>query len=107
MEFAPRAGALVAERGVGDTSKKPPLAEAYRTNVLDPLSALAAIRHELRHGNRGSFTIPVYDGMPRFDVIVRVRPKEARDTALHLPLTLAPIAPFNGETNHDPAPPPP
>src|SRR5439155_21849093 len=62
MEFAPRAGMFVAERGAADTSKKPPLAEPFRTNVLDPLSALAAIRHELRQGNRGSFTIPVYDG---------------------------------------------
>ena len=30
------------------------LAERFRTNVLDPLSALTAIRDELRRGNRGS-----------------------------------------------------
>jgi hypothetical protein len=102
MEFAPRAGgALVAERGPADTSKKPPLAEPFRTNVLDPLSTLAAIRHELRRGNRGSFTIPVYDGARRFDVRVRVLPKREGDGALHLALTLAPIAGFKGETSED------
>src|SRR5207253_10276354 len=61
----------------------------------------AAIRHELRRGNRGSFTIPVYDGSRRFDVIIRVLPKAAGDTALHLALTLAPIAGFKGETSDD------
>ena len=101
IEFAPRAGALVADRGAVDTSKKPPLAEPFRTNVLDPLSALAAIRHELRQGNRGAFTIPVYDGTRRFDMSVRVLPKRAGDAALHLALTLAPIAGFKGETSED------
>src|SRR5437660_11207108 len=38
MSFAGRGGAAVAERGAGDTSKKPLLAEAFRKNVLDPLS---------------------------------------------------------------------
>src|SRR5262249_15095666 len=68
MQFAARGGAVIAERGPGDTSKKPPLAEEFRKNVLDPLSALTAIRHELRRGNRSSFTVPVYDGARRFDV---------------------------------------
>jgi hypothetical protein len=102
MAFAPRAGgALVAERGAADTSKKPPLAEPFRTNVLDPLSALAAIRLELRRGNRAPFTIPVYDGTRRFDASVRILPKRAGDAALHLALTLAPIAGFKGETSED------
>lgn len=93
--------AVIADRGAADTSKKPPLAERFRTNVLDPLSALAAIRQELRRGNRGAFTIPVYDGARRFDVRVRVLPKREGDTALHLALTLAPIAGFKGETSDD------
>ena len=101
MDFVPRAGSFVAERGAADTSKKPPLAEPFRTNVLDPLSALTAIRHELRRGNRGSFTIPVYDGSRRFDVSVRILPKQAGDTALRLALTLTPIAGFKGETSDD------
>jgi len=102
MEFAPRAGgALVAERGPADTSKKPPLAEPFRTNVLDPLSTLAAIRHELRRGQRGPLTIPVYDGARRFDVNVRVLPKRAGEPNLHLALTLTPIAGFKGETSED------
>ena len=45
--------------------KKPPLAESLRRNALDPLSALAAIRDQLRQGNRTSFVVPVYDGARR------------------------------------------
>jgi hypothetical protein len=89
-------GAVVAERGPEDTSKKPPLAEEFRSNVLDPLSALAAIRDALRRGNRGAFTLPVYDGARRFDVLVRVGPKRAGDAVLHLALILSPIAGFKG-----------
>jgi hypothetical protein len=96
MRFAPRAGAVVADRGPEDTSRKPPLAEPFRTGVLDPLSALTAIRDQLRRGNRGSFTVPVYDGARRFDVIVRVEPQRAGDRILHLDLTLAAIAGFKG-----------
>jgi uncharacterized protein DUF3108 len=96
MQFALRAGAVVADRGPEDTSRKPPLAEPFRTGVLDPLSALTAIRDQLRRGNRGSFTVPVYDGARRFDVIVRVQPKREGDRVLHLDLTLAPIAGFKG-----------
>ena len=92
MRFAARAGAVVAERGPQDTSRKPPLAEAFRTNVLDPLSTLTAIRHELRQGNRGSFSIPVYDGGRRFDVIARVLPKQGGEKVLHLELILSPVA---------------
>src|SRR5260370_38475662 len=99
MRFAGRDGAVFAERGSGDTSKKPLLAEAFRKDVLDPLSTVTAIRQELRRGNRGSFTVPVYDGARRFDVRVRVLPKTASAEALlHLELTLAPIAGFKGES---------
>src|SRR3954447_18628774 len=62
MRFISRAGAVFADRGPDDTSQKPPLADQFRKNVLDPLSALTAIRHELRRGNRDLFTVPVYDG---------------------------------------------
>src|SRR5204863_206843 len=66
------------------------------------LSALTAIRHELRRGNRGSFTVPVYDGARRFDVIARVLPpSKSNERALHLRLTLSPIAGFKGETSDD------
>lgn len=101
MEFAARSGTVVAERGAGDTSRKPPLPEQFRRNVLDPLSALTAIRRELRRGNRGSFSLPVYDGARRFDVIGRVLPKRAGQQVLGLELTLAPIAGFKGETSDD------
>lgn len=101
MRFTPQAGAVIAERGPGDTSKKPPLAAEYRRNVIDPLSALAAIRHQLRQGNRAVFTVPVYDGSRRFDVLARVDPKPAGEPVLHLTLTLKPIAGFKGETSED------
>jgi hypothetical protein len=101
MRFAVGDGARVAERGPGDSSKRPPLAERFRTNVLDPLSAVSAIRDELRRGNRATFAVPVYDGARRFDVRVRVLPAIAGDRALHLELTLAPIAGFKGETSED------
>ena len=101
MIFAPRAGGAVAERGAEDTSRKPPLPEAFRSNVFDPLSALTAIRDELRRGNRGSFSLPVYDGARRFDARVRVLAKRTADPVLDLELTLLPIAGFKGETSED------
>ena len=101
LRFTTRAGALVADRGPGDSSDKPPLAPRFRTNVLDPLSALSALRDQLRQGNRGSFSVPVYDGARRFDVRVRVLRQQKPDGKLHLELTLAPIAGFKGETSSD------
>jgi hypothetical protein len=102
MQFAARAGAVFAERGSEDSSKKPQLADDLRKNVVDPLSALTAIRHELRRGNRGSFTVPVYDGARRFDVIARVLPsKSNNERVLHVRLMLSPIAGFKGETSDD------
>ena len=101
MQFAAHDGAVVADRGPGDTSDKPPLAERFRTGVVDPLSALTAIRDELRHGNRGPFAVPVYDGARRFDLTVRVLPKAAGDKRLHLALLLSPIAGFKGESSDD------
>lgn len=101
MRFAPHAGAVVAERGANDTSRKPPLAEEFRRDVLDPLSALTAIRRELQRGNRGGFSVPVYDGARRFDVLARVLPKRAGQPALELQLSLKPIAGFKGETSED------
>lgn len=101
MVFAGRSGRRIAERGAGDSSGKPPLPERFRSNVLDPLSALTAIRDELRRGNRGSFAVPVYDGARRFDVLVRVLPSHTADRVLHLELTLSPIAGFKGRSSDD------
>jgi hypothetical protein len=101
MRFVSRADALVADRGPEDTSKKPPLAEKFRQNVLDPLSTLTAIRDALRRGRRDAFTVPVYDGARRFDVKVRVLSKKTGEAGLPLELTLAPIAGFKGETSED------
>jgi Protein of unknown function (DUF3108) len=105
MLFIDRAGALVAERGPEDTSHKPPLAEGFRQNAVDPLTALERLRGVLRALNqlpKGSFTVPVYDGTRRFDILGRVLPdKDPADGVLRVELTLRPIAGFKGETSED------
>jgi hypothetical protein len=103
MLFVRRSGATVAERGPDDTSRKPALAEAYRKNSVDPLSALERIREALRPAAPGQrFTIPVYDGARRFDVVGEVLPRNNRaDGTLRAELTLHPIAGFRGETSED------
>jgi Protein of unknown function (DUF3108) len=103
LQFVNRAGGTVAERALDDTSRKPPLAEAFRKNAVDPLSALERIRGALRVAKRdGPFTIPVYDGARRFDIVGRILPnKETPDGTLQVELTLRPIAGFKGETSED------
>jgi hypothetical protein len=100
MIFASSAGAVIAERGPGDTSRKPELAEQFRRNVVDPLSVITAIRTTIRRGET-AFTIPVYDGARRFDVVVRVLPRDPKDPGVHLAMSLHPIAGFKGETSDD------
>jgi Protein of unknown function (DUF3108) len=105
MLFTGRAGVSVAERGPGDTSHKPPLAEGFRRNAVDPLTAIERIRGALRGLKRrpeGSFAVPVFDGARRFDIIGRMLPeKDPGDGALRVELTLRPIAGFKGETSED------
>lgn len=103
MQFVNRTGAMIAERGPDDTSRKPPLAEPFRRNAVDPLSALEWLRWALRAAARGgSFSIPVYDGARRFDIVGHILPKqEASGGILHAELTLRPIAGFKGETSED------
>jgi len=47
MRFVTRAGAVVAERGRDDTSRKPPLAEKFRSNAVDPVTAFERVRDAL------------------------------------------------------------
>jgi hypothetical protein len=101
LRFVARGGAAVADRAPEDTSKKPPLAEEMRRNVLDPLSALAAIRQGLRDHTRLEFTVPVYDGARRFDIVVRALQKKPGSGVLPVELTLRPIAGFKGESSED------
>ncbi|HJU17498.1 MAG TPA: DUF3108 domain-containing protein [Stellaceae bacterium] len=99
MRFVDRGGARVIERGPGDTSGKPPLPEKFRTNAVDPLSALERIRQALAaaRGTGRSFTVPVYDGARRFDVVGHVLPKDRQSPGtLRLTLTLQPVAGFKG-----------
>jgi hypothetical protein len=105
MHFVARSGAVIAERGPDDTSRKPPLAEKFRSNTVDPVTALERVRGALRGPRRpadGSFTIPVYDGARRFDIIGHIVPKkDANEGTLRAELTLRPIAGFKGETSED------
>ena len=103
MQFVRRSGATFAERSPDDSSRKPPLPENFRKNVVDPLSALERLRAALRASRRGgSFTIPVYDGARRFDIVGRIMAqKDASDGVLRAELMLRPIAGFKGETSED------
>jgi hypothetical protein len=104
MRFIAKHGATVAERGPGDTSRKPPLAENFRRDAVDPLTALERIREGLRAARRegrSSFTVPVYDGARRFDLRGQVLSKASETGSLRVALTLQPIAGFKGEASDD------
>jgi hypothetical protein len=105
MRIVARDGGTLVERGPEDTSHKPPLDETYRRDVIDPLTALTAIRQSLRTKPRAvgtEFSIPIYDGARRFDVLWHILPPEQPgDGILHLELWLHPIAGFKGETSED------
>jgi len=100
MNFVARDGAVFAERGPGDTSRKPELKDQFRRNVIDPLSVITAIRVAVRRGET-TFTIPVYDGARRFNAEVKVLPRNPKDPGLHLALLLRAIAGFKGESSDD------
>ena len=100
LRFITKDGAFVAERQPSDTSRKPPLAEKFRRNVLDPLAVFAAIRQRLREHPHAGFTIPAYDGARRFDVVTRAPPRR-ESGVIHLALTLRAIAGFKGESSDD------
>jgi hypothetical protein len=107
LRVVDQAAGRLTQRAPEDTSKKPPLDDSYRRNVLDPLSALAAIRHYLAthsHEPGTGFTLPVFDGARRFDVVARIVPPN-RDPksapVVQLLLSLRPIAGFKGETSED------
>lgn len=104
MRFNETKRGRVAERTPEDTSRKPPLADIYRRNVADPLSALAAIRQELRVHRPGAgaqFRVPVYDGARRFDVAVTVLSVGGEEDVVRLKLSLVPIAGFKGGHSDD------
>ena len=100
-------GARLTVRAPEDTSSKPPLAEPYRRNVLDPIAALAAMRQYLAthpHQPGQGFTLPVFDGARRYDIVGRiVAPEDPPETGpeIQMILSLRPIAGFKGETSED------
>jgi hypothetical protein len=104
MRFVAGSSAVVAERGKDDTSRKPELAESFRRNVLDPISAVTVIRETLRHQPPEpgqEFTVAVYDGARRFDVATRIVPSRGKDRLIHLRLMLRPLAGFKGESSDE------
>jgi hypothetical protein len=103
MRFVRAGAAVLAERGPGDTSSKPPLPEASRRDVVDPIGALIALRHQIRAGvlrRTGRIFVPVYDGSRRFDLEGRAEPA-AGEGVLRLVLELRPLAGFEGEASDD------
>jgi hypothetical protein len=103
LDYVAAGDGVVAERGAGDTSRKPPLAEAFRRNVVDPLSALAAIRRELKVDRAAGrhFTVAVFDGARRFDIAAEIVASGRPEHLIRLALSLRPIAGFKGETSED------
>jgi hypothetical protein len=102
MRFVEHDGVTVAERGPADTTRKPPLAEQFRKDVVDPMTVVTILREELRRRARSSFAIPVYDGARRFDAEVHIAPKRGEaDKIVRVELTLQPIAGFKGEASDD------
>ena len=97
MHFAIDGGAVIAQRGAGDTSHKPLLPARFRRDVADPLSAFERIRRALRHDR--PFAVAVYDGARRFDVVGRVLSRQGG--VLRAALSLRPIAGFKGESSDD------
>jgi hypothetical protein len=102
FRFVASGDAVVAERTPEDTTRKPQLREIDRRNVIDPVAAATAIREHLRRtepqpGQR--FTLPVYDGARRFDVLAEVT--EVGRDEIRLRLELHPIAGFKGESSED------
>ena len=100
MIFVARDGAVFAERGPGDTSRKAELKEQFRRNVIDPLSVIMQVRAAVRRGEI-SFTIPVYDGARRFNAEARALPRDPKDPGIHVDMMLHAIAGFKGETSDD------
>jgi hypothetical protein len=105
MRFLARGGTSVAERGPDDTSRKPPLAERFRRDAVDPVTAFERLRAAVSAppgASAGGISIPVYDGARRFDVVGHILPKSAQaGGAVRVELTLRPIAGFKGESSDD------
>jgi hypothetical protein len=105
MRFVERDGALVAERSAEDTSRKALLAEKYRRDIVDPLTAFESVRAKIATHDAApntEFVVPVYDGTRRFDVIGHILPKsEQTPGQLRIALNLRPIAGFKGQSKID------
>ena len=88
----------------GVTSEKtdnPEVTAEMRTDVVDPLAVLVAMRHKLLHGQRKNLQFSLYDGKRRFDLTGDVQPTETyqimeRDhRVVPMVLDFQPIAGFN------------
>jgi len=97
VDFVMRDGKLIAERTHDDSSNKKPLPEKYRTGIVDPMSAFAAIRefagrHTLKTGDTD--VIPIFDDVRRYDAKIAVVKSDAATKLTDLHIDLLPIAGF-------------
>lgn len=104
MRFITRNSMVLAERDALDTSRKPPLAEIFRRDTVDPITAVERLRQAIANASAANprFSIPVYDGVRRFDVVGQILPKREQTRGLvRVALNLRPIAGFRGESSDD------
>lgn len=107
LQFVGKGGDAVAERTPDDSTRKPPLPEVYRRNVIDPITAIGIVRQKLRMvaAKEGlTFDLPAFDGARRFQVTGGVVSVGGPDHLIRLAFTLTPIAGFHGEATDDPNP---
>lgn len=81
---------------VADSPDEVPLAAALRTGVFDPLSAFLEFGEETRRAiaaGRTSFSVPVFDGRRRFDLLGAIRATTPAGN-VRLDMTVKPVAGF-------------
>lgn len=107
LQFLDGERGVVAERTHADSTRKPPLPEVYRRNVIDPITAIGIVRQKLRLATERqglTFDFPAFDGARRFEVTGGVVSVGGPDHLISLAFTLTPIAGFHSEATDDPNP---
>ena len=100
---APVRLSLSAARTTPAANRRSPRNSAATPSIRLPHLIVSAARcaRAPRSADR-SFTIPVYDGARRFDILGHILPKkDASEGTIRAELTLRPIAGFKGETSED------
>ena len=69
---------------IGFLKELEPLAEKFRSNTVDPVTAWGRVRSALRallRSAHGSFAVPLYDDARHFDILGHILPKRMRARA--------------------------